>query len=113
VSDDYKTFVSFDIFWRVGISPEQLAELTSLSNAASKLWAEADDAQEKYLHRLREIVSPEVDKKLSAIGVLNPDGTQKLLPPCPACRWTPEIPGIAWAVPQPLVEIRATNKSNG
>jgi hypothetical protein len=107
VPGDYKAYVAFDIHWRVEISPEQLAELVAIDSEVARLFVEAEDAKAKYLHRLREIVGPEVNKKLSAIGAINPSGTQRDFP----CRWTPEIPGMGFASPKPLVEIRATNKS--
>jgi hypothetical protein len=107
VPDNHKDYVGFDILWRVEISSEQLAELVAIDSEVARLFTEAEDAKAKYLQRLREIVGPEVNKKLSAIGAINPDGAQQDFP----CRWTPEIPGMGFASPKPLVEIRATNKS--
>jgi hypothetical protein len=105
--DYYKNYVAFDILWRTEISSEQLAELVTIHNEVDRLFADADNAKEKYLHRLREIVGPAVDKKMSAIGVANDDSASQFAP----SRWTAKIDGIGWGKPKPLVEIRATNKS--
>jgi hypothetical protein len=107
VPDNYKDYVGFDILWRVEISQDQLAELVAFDSKVARLFAEAEDAKAKYLQRLREIVGPEVNKKLSTIGAVSPDATKRL----PPCYWTPEIPGMGFGIAEPLVEIRATNKS--